>query len=108
VKLDLGKPQQVHSVIVGTLEDTRSYIFYPKKIVVASSSDGQVFSEQQQLNIPIAKASHPSEVKSFLLNTNDISARYVQVKIFGNIKNPAWHSAPGAKNWVFLDEIVVN
>ncbi len=106
--LDMGEVQAISNVVVGALEDTGSYIFFPKEIEVATSKDGRKFEGQKSLQIPTATQNHVSEVKSFFLNFAATEARFVQVKILGNLKNPAWHSAPGAKNWVFIDEILIN
>ncbi len=106
--LDIGENQAVKGVVVSALEDTNSYIFFPKAIKVATSKDGNSFKSQTDINIPIAKEGHPPETKSFLLNFEETEARYVQVNILGTLKNPKWHPAPGAKNWIFVDEILVN
>ena len=106
--LDLGLVKEIKNVAVGALEDTNSYIFFPKGIEVKISSDGKTFNTLQKLAIPIAKAPHPSSTKSFLLEFETTTARYVQVRVKGTLKNPAWHANPGAKNWIFIDEILVN
>jgi len=106
--INLGSKKQISSVVVGALEDTGSYIFFPKGIEIATSIDGKKFDSKSQLDIPIAKENHASAIKSFLLDFEECSAQFVQVKIFGTLKNPDWHPAPGAKNWVFLDEIIIN
>ena len=106
--LDLGAVKQIHNVVVGALEDTNSYIFFPKGVEVKTSTDGQSFRSIQKLEIPLAKAPHPSTTKSFLLDFESIAARYVQVHVKGTLKNPTWHANPGAKNWIFIDEILVN
>jgi len=106
--LDIGKNKAIKSVVVSALEDTNSYIFFPKEIKIATSTDGNSFKSQTDISIPIAKEGHPPKTKSFLLNFDETEARYVQVKIFGTLKNPEWHPAPGAKNWIFIDEIMVN
>jgi predicted RNA methylase len=36
------------------------------------------------------------------------SAKYVRVEVKSILKNPPWHQNPGAKSWVFIDEIVIN
>ena len=106
--LDLGSVKEIKNVVVGALEDTNSYIFFPKGVEVKISRDGKTFSPIQILNIPMAEAPHASITKSFLLDFDTTAARYVQVHVKGILKNPAWHANPGAKNWVFIDEILVN
>ncbi len=106
--LDLGEQKPINNVIVSALEDTGSYIFFPKSITVFTSSDGTNFKKQNRLSIPLAKAPHPSEQKSFLIELAPQVNRYIKLKIEGTLKNPEWHAAPGAKNWFFLDEVMVN
>jgi len=108
VTMDLGSVKSVNNVVVGALEATASYIFYPKGIEVSTSVNGKTFEKMKRIDIPIAKGPHPNELKSYLLDLESHDARYVIVKVLGTLKNPEWHAAPGAKNWIFIDEIMVN
>ncbi|MEL6987356.1 MAG: FN3 associated domain-containing protein [Bacteroidota bacterium] len=108
VDLDLGEVKSLKSIAVSALEDINSYIFYPKGIEVETSLDGKSFTNTKQINIPIPNTSNPANQKSFLLEFDKHDARYIRVAIAGVLKNPDWHPAPGAKNWVFIDEIIVN
>jgi len=58
--------------------------------------------------MPIAKTATPTNTHSFLVEFSEREARYVKVTVLGHHKNPDWHAAPGAKNWIFLDEILVH
>ena len=106
--LDLGDIKPVSNVVVGALEDTGSYIFFPKGIEVSTSVDGKNFNSKKKINIPISKGPNPSALKSFLLEFENHPARYVKTAVYGTLKNPSWHAAPGASNWIFIDEILVN
>lgn len=108
VSLDLGDIRSINNIIVGALENTPSYIFFPAEIRIKTSTDGKFFNDQLHLKIPVAKESNPATYKSFLLQMEKHEARYIEVAIFGTLKNPSWHAAPGAKSWVFIDEIMVN
>lgn len=106
--LDLGSVKSISNIVMGSLEDTESYIFHPKRIAVSSSQDGKTYEELQSIDIPITDGPKPAEHKSFLLDFMSHSARYIKVNVQGTLKNPSWHAAPGAKNWIFVDEIIVN
>ena len=106
--LDLGATKSISSVTVSALEETTNYIFFPKSIELSSSVDGKNYKPIETLEIPIAEGPHPSEIKSFLIEFAPTEARYIKTDINGNLKNPEWHAAPGAKNWIFIDEILVN
>ena len=107
-KIDLGEVKSVESVAVSCLEDTDSYIFFPKRLEIATSIDGNIFTEIEEIEIPIAKEPKSATTRSFLLQFEQREARYIQLKVKGIINNPDWHIAPGAKSWLFIDEILVN
>ncbi len=106
--LDLGSKELVNKVAVGCLEDTGSYIFFPRSIEVLSSMDGLSYTSQQKITIPMASEPMPGHVKSFLLDFDQVSTRYLKIIVQGTLKNPDWHAAPGSKNWIFIDEVLVN
>lgn len=106
--IDLGEQKKVNSIVVSALENTGSYIFFPKQLSVSSSSDGNSFALVETLDIPIAEGPTEPSIKSFYLPTGAIDARYLKVHVAGTLKNPPWHAAPGAKNWIFVDEILVD
>ena len=35
-------------------------------------------------------------------------AKYVKLQIQSPLKNPDWHTNPGGKSWIFIDEVVLN
>ena len=106
--LDLGQKEKISNVVVGALEDTNAYIFFPKQIQVATSANGRQYQQHKALNIPTATSPHPPELQSYLLEFDPTEARYVKVIIKSNLKNPSWHPAPGAPCWIFIDEVMVN
>ncbi len=108
VTLDLGQQETLSSVTVGAMEDVGSYIFYPKGIEVFVAGEDKVFSKVADKDIPTASEAHPSEISNFLLTFDATAGRYVKVHIKSNLVNPAWHPAPGAKCWIFIDEVVLN
>ena len=106
--IDLGASKTIKNVAIGALEATASYIFFPKQVIVQSSERNSGYKETARLDIPIAPEAHATEIKSFLLSFDEHDARYIRVLIKGHLRNPDWHAAPGAKNWIFIDEVLVN
>jgi len=107
-KLDLGKAENISSVAIGALEDSNSYIFFPKAIKVYTSNDNINFKLVGTTSIAIAREPSPPEIKTFLIEFETEKARYLKTEIISNLKNPDWHPAPGANCWIFIDEILVN
>lgn len=58
-------------------------------------------------NIQQQQFSKPNELANFTANFEAKMARFVRVKIESNLVNPAWHPAPGAPCWLFVDEITI-
>lgn len=106
--LDLGSKKSVSNVLVSALEDTRSYIFFPKRIQVQTSVDGTNYTSKEEISIPIAEEPSPALLKTFLVSFPEREIQYIKVKIMGTLRNPKWHAAPGANNWIFVDEVMVN
>jgi len=106
--IDLGETKSVNSVVVSALENTASYIFFPKGIQLEKSEDGKSFEKAGKLDIPIPDGPNEPSIKSFLLNLPNIETRYLKLIVNGTLKNPNWHAAPGAKNWIFIDEVLIN
>lgn len=105
--LDLGKPEIISAITVGALEAPGSYIFYPKGMKVSVSNNGKKFQEVIAKKYPIATENKPTEVANFTETFKEQTARYIRVTVESNLVNPAWHPAPGAPCWLFIDEISV-
>lgn len=106
--VELDSITSLESVIIGSLEDTRSYIFYPKRIELSTSSNGIEYIDRGSKSITIAEEGHPSEVKSFQFILEKAEAKYIKINVTAVKKNPKWHGAPDAENWLFIDEVIVN
>ena len=107
VVLDLGENQRVTELTVGALEATASYIFFPRGISAYTSMDGVSFNLLAREKYPEPLEGNQG-LKNYILKFSDTETRYVKVIIDGQVANPEWHAAPGAKSWLFVDEIVVN
>ncbi|MEP7093072.1 MAG: family 20 glycosylhydrolase, partial [Flavobacterium sp.] len=100
--IDLEKQESVEQVIVGTLENQGSGVYFPIQIKVLLSTDGITYKEVAKISRPFA-VNASSELKDFKINFQKQGARYVKV-IAGNLKK----SPKGESSWLFVDEISVN
>jgi len=105
--LDLGKSSEVKNVVVSALADNGSWIFYPVGIRVEASNDGRNFKQIANKNIPVPEGGNPPSLKYFSAPFTPQNARYLRVTVKNITYNPEWHSNPGGKSWVFVDEILV-
>ena len=104
----MGEAVVMSNVSVSALEATGSYIFFPKQLNISVSKDGKSFTPVAEKTIPTAEGPEPPSLQQFILPFAEQEARYVRVEVKSNLKNPAWHAAPGADCWVFVDEILVD
>lgn len=105
--LDLGEPKEVSRLTLGVMEDTGSYIFFPKGMDVSVSEDGRKYKKVVSKTYPTAAGPSPPELANFSETFDPVAARYIKVHVKSNLVNPDWHPAPGAGCWIFVDEVIV-
>ncbi|MES2560772.1 MAG: GH92 family glycosyl hydrolase [Bacteroidota bacterium] len=108
VIIDLKESQTIRQLTSSYLQDSRSWILFPKEVEYFISTDGIRYTA-------VGKQSHSisPQLDSVMLQriTLDLSqpvkARYVKVvaKNFGKL--PAWHQGFGDDAFIFVDEIEV-
>ncbi|MDH7444874.1 GH92 family glycosyl hydrolase [Aquimarina sp. 2201CG14-23] len=108
--IDLGSAKEINTVAIGFLEDQRSWIFYPTKVEIWVSDDGQQWKSISKNEIE--QEPTPNETPSIKIVERKFEkrkARYVkiQAKTVGVI--PSWHigSAHDGRAWIFADEIII-
>ncbi len=106
--LTLSKPTTISKVSVGALSAPASYIFYPIGITVYTSENGTQFKRVKTLKIPKEEPNIDVSLAFFDLEIPPTTAKYLRVEIKSPLKNPEWHTNPGEKSWIFVDEIVLN
>ncbi|MEP6928264.1 MAG: family 20 glycosylhydrolase [Ginsengibacter sp.] len=101
--IDLGDTTKIKNVSLNVLEQNGSWIYLPKQIEVAVSTDGQNYTSVATISIDSLK---DKGTRKFTLPVNT-SARFIKViaKNLGIIPS----GLPGAGNpaWLFADEIEV-
>ncbi|WP_244970335.1 glycoside hydrolase family 20 protein [Flavobacterium macrobrachii] len=101
--IDLGKPETINKVTLCVLESQGSWIYFPKKIEVLLSNDGQNFESVAQLN-----SSEIKEVKGeVVLDVKSMKAQYVKVIATNLGKIQDGNPGAGSEAWLFVDEIGV-
>lgn len=104
--LDLGESKQIKQVSLNTLQDSRSWIVFPKYVQYQVSDDGQTYRD-------VVKVETKTDIKDETITTQNFvgqlntKARYVKIiaKQYGPL--PDWHESKGSPSYIFADEIVV-
>ena len=111
VTLDFGEARDVRQVTVGYLQDTGSWIFYPRQTVISVSDDGETFNRvatSAMVLVDDPKQDGGAEIRDHVIDLPmPQRARYVRVRIEHYGKLPAWHPGAGNPAWFFADEIIV-
>ena len=105
--IDMEQTEPYSSVTVGMISDKPSYVFFPEKIAVAVSEDGENFTEVALLDNGVEGENDPDVLKDFTLVFPETSARYIKVTIVPVQSVPEWHYAAGRRTYAFLDELIV-
>ena len=106
--LDLGKEVDIRVIESDFLHQLGQWVFLPKKVSYAISSDNQSYQAFGTTNIAEDQS---VEVKFFQARSEKqqpVKGRYVKVEIEGVNTCPSWHCGIGHKAWFFMDEIRVN
>ena len=111
VVVDLLAPRVVSGVGVECLENMKSWIFFPTRVVVDISDDGTNYrpfgSVENTLYPATLERQEQSNMHNFAVKSTPQSARYVRIKAVNFGKLPAWHISAGNQAWLFVDEIEI-
>jgi hexosaminidase len=100
--IDLGKEESIHQVTIGSIENQGPGIYFPTKIAVFVSNDGDNFKEVGRIKRDYAKNAE-SELMDFKVGFKALNARFVKI-IATNLKR----TPSGGDVWLFIDEILID
>ena len=106
--VELKEQNAISKVSIGALSAPASWIFYPTSFVVSVSNDGTNFKEVGRKDMGEEKPNAEVKLTFFDLDIPTTQAKYVKLSIKSPLKNPDWHTDPGGKSWIFIDEVVLN
>jgi hypothetical protein len=106
--VDLGKVTPIQYVTAEFLQDTRSWILYPKQVSYEISEDGINYKPFGVIENGVAADDYNLQMRTFLHNNQvNAKARFVKVKATNFGKLPDWHQGNGGDAFIFIDEIEV-
>jgi putative alpha-1,2-mannosidase len=104
--IDMGKVTSIKKVSLGILQDTRSWIVFPKQVEYWISDDGVNYKLATTVDTKIGIKELDAQTQDFVGSLN-VNARYIKViaKQYGSL--PEWHEGKGNPSYIFADEIVI-
>lgn len=108
VEIAMDKEEIITSVSTGFLQDTRSWIVYPKSWTVQTSMDGSNWLDGGSYTFTIPADDYNVQVLRPEIKLNDVRAKFIRVHAnnFGVL--PSWHAGAGYDAFIFSDEISVS
>jgi hypothetical protein len=108
VTLDLGERRAVRQVSMGFLQDSGSWIFMPRRIIVEGSGDGTQFAQLGAVENSVPEREAKPVTHDFTLDLDQpASIRYLRIRVVPYGLLPQWHPGAGEPAWYFADEVVV-
>lgn len=108
------KPQLVTSgtsaLSLSFSHNPSQWVFLPEKVWVSYSKDGLKYSEPEEVALPFDPTLKENSKANVCIVRHKISspkARYIKIVAQPVSKLPEWHSNPGEKAWIMIDEVRV-
>ena len=107
--IDLGSEKNIRTIAARFLQDTRSWILMPKKVVYQISNDGINFKNAGEVNNDVPDNKMENAIKEFSLSVAgpNSTARFIKVTAVNYGLLPSWHPGAGYPAFIFIDEINV-
>ena len=107
--VDLGIIRSISHFSLGTLQDIKSWIWFPHQVIFSVSRDNISFQNLEPIINDFPDQQYGAFIKEFELKLDQsVQCRYVRVKAINYGKCPEWHLGNGGKAWLFADEIKVD
>jgi putative alpha-1,2-mannosidase len=104
--IDMGQIKPIKSVSLSTLQDSRSWIVFPKQVEYWISDDNKNFKLVATVNTKVDIRDTNIQTQDFTGHIN-AKARYIKLiaKQYGPL--PEWHESKGQPSYIFTDEITI-
>ena len=107
VIVDLGEVKEIKEIMIGFLQDTRAWIYYPKFVEFYSSLDGEEFTlltrEEKYKNEKREEVG-----KKDITSQREIKTRYIKIFAKNEEVCPAWSIMPGeGPTFMFVDQVTL-
>ncbi|WP_024771496.1 FN3 associated domain-containing protein [Aquimarina macrocephali] len=107
--INFDEPRSIENVSISCLQDSGSWILFPKMIEVYVRNENTSFKKISTSNYNVTNAKEAIEIKKkhFTLNVPKTDAKYIKVVVHNLKKLPSWHQGAGKASWLFVDEILI-
>ena len=106
--IDLNAVKPISSVALSCLQDSRSWIIFPKLVELWVSEDGKVYKPAGSAKSPVPAQDEQVQVYDYTIELRQpVKAKYLKItaRQFGTL--PAWHQGQGGQSYIFAAELHV-
>lgn len=109
IVLDLEQTRNIEEIQIGLLRNHKSWIFYPTKIELHHSMDGENFEEAYSQELPSPNEFEQTEIQNWKIPfETKTKVRFIKIIAHKLPQIPEWHPAAGSDgSWIFVDEVMV-
>lgn len=108
VVVDLGEIKEIKNIMIGFLQDTRAWIYFPQYITFEISKNGLDYKPLGEVKELQSVPRREVEVKNIKVNSNE-SFRYLRVFAKGEGDCPKWSIMAGeGPAFMFVDQITID
>ena len=104
--IELPAALDITAVKIRCLQNLDNYIFLPRAVAVALSTDGKQYGPPSWVPRPSGREKEPHAVEEFVAEMSE-RARFIRIIARNEGRAPAWHPAAGQQVWLCVDEVVV-
>ncbi len=107
--VDLKHEKEINEIALDCLQDTNSWIVFPRSVEYYVSNDNTNFTLFGIVNNSTDASDYSVQVKKLSKKSDSKkNARYIKIvaKNFGKL--PSWHAGEGGDAFIFVDELEIN
>jgi arylsulfatase A-like enzyme len=104
--VDLGEATDVSRIAADFLSVQRSWVFLPRVVEFAVSSDGDAWETVRRTQLTVEEEPESSALM-VSADVHTAPVRFIRVRATNVGECPDWHPGAGGDAWVFVDEIIV-
>ncbi|MFK7784592.1 MAG: chitobiase/beta-hexosaminidase C-terminal domain-containing protein [Crocinitomicaceae bacterium] len=106
IVIDLEEVKSINGIAIHSLEDVRSWVFFPSEIKVEAGKSIGSMKQVKTTEFNRTDGIRSARMDLFLIDSK-FEARYIKITVKSYGKLPEWHESPGQPSWLFLDELVI-
>jgi predicted alpha-1,2-mannosidase len=103
--IDLHTTKIVNKISGGFLQDSRSWILFPKQVAYYGSTDGITYELIDSVSSTVQASDMNVQRSELSVKGNGKPYRYIKVQALNFGQLPVWHQGAGGDAFIFVDEI---